>query len=63
MKQNVQTAKNVLACPRLVSCAPMVLKCTKSGAANSDTALGIKLDLQRDRGGGGNMFLGLIYNY
>lgn len=48
MKQNVQTAKNVLACLRFVSCAHVVLKCIKSGAGDSDTALGIKLDLHRD---------------
>lgn len=61
MKQNVQTAKNVLARLEFVSCA--VSKYIKSEAANSDTALGIELDLQRDCGGGGTMFLGLIYNW
>lgn len=38
MKQNVQTAKNVLARLEFVSCA--VSKYIKSEAANSDTALG-----------------------
>lgn len=65
MKQNVQTAKNVLARREFVSCAGWraVSKCIKSGAGNSDTALGIKLDLQRDWGGGGTMFLGLVYDW
>lgn len=44
-------------------CWRAVLKYIKSEAANSDTALGIELDLQRDCGGGGTMFLGLIYNW
>lgn len=44
-------------------CWRAVSKYIKSEAANSDTALGIELDLQRDCGGGGTMFLGLIYNW
>lgn len=41
----------------------MVSRGTESGAGNSDASRGIELDLQRVWGGGGNMVLGLIYNF
>lgn len=47
VKQNVQTARNVLAFPCFVSCDPVMLMCKKAGAGAGEAAFGIKLDLRR----------------